>query len=137
MSDTVSDSESSVPASDPPAMPPVAARHEVVHELHGDRRVDAYNWLRDTDDPKTLAHLAAERAYYDAATASLGADAADLFAAMEARVAPAEASVAHRRHRHAYFTRTLPGAEYPQHCRVAASRPGPRRRLARRRRPRR
>ncbi|HSS67652.1 MAG TPA: prolyl oligopeptidase family serine peptidase [Nocardioidaceae bacterium] len=118
MSDTVSEGESSVPASDGPTRPPVAARHEVVHELHGDRRVDAYNWMRDTDDPETLAYLAAERAYYDASTASLGADAAALFAAMEARVAPAEASVAHRRDRYAYFTRTLPAAEYPQHCRI-------------------
>jgi oligopeptidase B len=110
-----------LPASDapPPLSPPVAPRRETVHELHGDRRVDAYDWLRDTGDPETLAYLASERAFYDASTASLRDDAEALFAAMTARVAPAESSVAHRRHRYAYLTRTREGSEYEQRCRVA------------------
>jgi oligopeptidase B len=101
-----------------PGGPPVASRREVVHELHGDRRVDAYAWLRDTDDPETLAYLAAERAFYDASTEHLRDDAEALFKAMAARVAPAEQSVAHRRERFAYFTRTVGGREYPEHCRL-------------------
>jgi oligopeptidase B len=122
----VSDTVPDIPSSDPPAAhepasPPIAARREVVHELHGDRRLDFYAWMRDTDDPETLANLAAERAYYDASTVGIRPEADTLFAAMEARVAPAEASVAHRRDRFAYFTRTLQGGEYPQHCRLPLS----------------
>jgi oligopeptidase B len=101
-----------------PAGPPVVDRRELVHERHGDRRPDFYAWLRDTDDPDVLAYLAAERSYYDVSTADLRDDADALFSVMSSRVAPAESSVAHPRERFAYLTRTLPGGEYPQHCRI-------------------
>jgi oligopeptidase B len=99
--------------------PPVAARREFTHELHGDRRPDHYAWLRETGDPETLAYLADERAFYDASTAGLRGDASALFEVMASRVAPAEDSVACRRERFAYFTRNVEGGEYPQHCRAA------------------
>jgi oligopeptidase B len=108
----------SEPVSETPA-PPIAARRECVHELHGDRREDFYAWMRRADDPELLAYLADERAFYDASTAGLRDDATALFDVMASRVAPAERSVAHRRERFAYFTSTVEGGEYPRQCRVA------------------
>jgi hypothetical protein len=34
--------------------------------VHGDTRVDPYFWLRDREDPATLAYLSAENAWTDA-----------------------------------------------------------------------
>jgi oligopeptidase B len=112
------DNAGALPTDPTSGEPPVADRRETIHERHGDRRADFYAWLRDTDDPEAIDYLAAERAFYDASTQRLRDDAEALFAVMTARVDPAETSVAHRRDRFAYFTRTLPGVEYPQRCRV-------------------
>ena len=46
--------------------PPAAPRVPFVRELHGTAEADDYAWMRDHDDPKLLAYLRAERAYYDA-----------------------------------------------------------------------
>ena len=51
--------------------PPAPARRETLHTLHGHSRTDAYAWLRDTEDPEVMAHLAAERSYYESATRHL------------------------------------------------------------------
>ena len=52
-----------------PPEPPVARRVPSVRERHGDRVVDEYAWLRDRDDPDTIAYLEAENAYCETATA--------------------------------------------------------------------
>src|ERR1700747_2716776 len=47
------------------SVPPVARREPVEHVLHGDRRVDHYDWLRHKESPEVLAYLDAENAYTD------------------------------------------------------------------------
>jgi oligopeptidase B len=74
--------------------------------------------MRDTSDPGMLAYLAAERAYYDQQTARTAALREALLAEMTARVPPAEDSVWWRRGEYRYFTRWLPGRDYPQFCRT-------------------
>ena len=48
------------------AAAPVAPREPRDVSVHGDHRIDDYFWLRDRDDPRTLAYLRAENAYADA-----------------------------------------------------------------------
>src|SRR4051812_37747289 len=43
--------------------PPSASQRPHVHQAHGDRREDPYEWLRDRNDAAVLAHLAAENDY--------------------------------------------------------------------------
>ncbi|HYO31539.1 MAG TPA: prolyl oligopeptidase family serine peptidase [Nocardioidaceae bacterium] len=97
--------------------PPVAARREVRRELHGHSRTDAYAWLRDVTDPEVLASLAAERAYYDAATAHLDPLIKTLSAEMTSRVPATDSSVSYRRVNFSYYTLTPSGSEYAQLCR--------------------
>jgi len=97
---------------------PRAARRDVVRELHGDVRVDAYAWLREVDRPEVLDHLTAERAYYDAVTAPLKPLAEQLDAAMRARMVPVDLSPPTQREQYAYLHRTPSGGEYEQLCRV-------------------
>jgi oligopeptidase B len=78
---------------------------------------DPYAWMRDSGDPDMLAYLAAERAYYDRQTAHTTGLRDTLAAQMSARLAPADDSVGWRLGGFHYFTRTLPGRDYPQFCR--------------------
>jgi len=79
--------------------------------------------MRDRDDPDLLAYLNAERAYYDATTASLDPLRQQLLAEMVARVPEAEESVRWREGDYLYFTRLPTGAEYPQLRRTGLDRP--------------
>ena len=97
--------------------PPIAARKEVSHEAHGDRRIDSYAWLRDTDDPQVLAHLGAERAYYDEVMAPLAPLVGRLADDMAERVPADDAAPPYPRARFAYLRRTPAGSEYEQLCR--------------------
>ena len=85
---------------------PKPRRFEQVREHHGHRRVDGYAWLRRVDDPEVVAHLGAERSFYDAATAHLGPLVESLVNNMASRVPDADRSAAHRRRRFSYYTRT-------------------------------
>jgi oligopeptidase B len=104
-------------AADAGTLPPVAARREVVHELHGVERVDAYAWLRDTASPDVMAHLEAERAYYDVATQHLRPNVKTLSQEMSARLPATDWSISYRRLRFSYYTLTPGGSEYAQLCR--------------------
>ena len=101
-----------------PTEPPTARRQPVVRSLHGVDRVDPYAWLRDTTSLEVLAHLAAERAWYDAATAHSRSLVETLTAEMSSRVPPADRSVSWRRFRCSYYTFTPTGREYPQLLRL-------------------
>ncbi|WP_460835404.1 prolyl oligopeptidase family serine peptidase [Nocardioides hungaricus] len=93
------------------ATPPRAPRIPFEHVEHGVRRPDPYRWMADGGDD-LVAHLTAERAFYDAAVAHLAPLAAELRAEMAARVPAADSSPPWQRASAAYWTRTPEGAEY-------------------------
>ena len=100
--------------------PPVAPVETTVHELHGVRRIDDYDWLRDKDSRRTKEYLAAERAYYDASTSHLRPLRRQLFSEMTGRTLPADESVSWARGGYVYSTRTVEGREYTQLLRTRA-----------------
>jgi oligopeptidase B len=100
------------------SIPPVARRTDDVRSLHGVDRPDPYAWLRDTSAPETLDHLRAERAYYDAATASLDPLVEELTAEFVARLPREDASAPWTFGAHAYFEYRPGGAEYTRLLRV-------------------
>jgi oligopeptidase B len=107
-------------ASGSEANPPVAPCEPHIWDLHGVRRDDDYAWMA-RDEAKLLDYLTAERDYYDAATAGSGPLRAELFAEMSDRLPASEDSVSWRAGDWLYFTRTIPGRQYPQFCREAAA----------------
>jgi oligopeptidase B len=107
-----------------PTAPPPARRAAVVRSSHGVDRVDDYAWLRDTTAPEVLSHLAAERAWYEAATSHDRSLVETLTAEMSSRVPPADRSVSWRRVRFSYYTFTPTGREYAQLMRVRHSSDG-------------
>nr|HET7860433.1 oligopeptidase B [Caldimonas sp.] len=61
--------------------------------VHGDPRSDEYHWLRDRDDPRTLAYLRAENAYADAWFAPHAALKEQLYQEMVSRIQQDDDSV--------------------------------------------
>ena len=99
---------------------PTAARRSHVRTHHGDAFDDPYEWLRDKESPQVLAHLEAENAHTDAATAHLAALRERIFEEIKGRVQETDLSVPTRRGDWWYYSRTEEGAQYGIHCRAAA-----------------
>jgi oligopeptidase B len=105
--------------------PPVPPRRPTVLVAHGDERVDEFYWLRNRDDPEVVAHLEAENAYTEAATAHLAPLRERLFDEIRSRVQETDLSVPVRKGPYRYYARTVEGRQYPLHCRRPADAPEP------------
>ncbi len=78
---------------------------------------DPWAWLRDRDDPATIAYLEAENAYSDAWFAAHDGQVEELFDELRSRVQETDLSAPVRKGEWWYVTRTEEGASYPIHCR--------------------
>jgi oligopeptidase B len=105
--------------------PPNAPRRPTVLRHHGDERVDDWYWLRDREDPETLAYLEAENAWTQAATAHLEPLRERLYEEIKARIQETDLSVPARRGNYWYYSRTVEGLQYPIRCRREGSEDGP------------
>ncbi len=97
--------------------PPVAKRVPTERTRHGETVVDEYAWLRDRDDPDTLAYLEAENAYTAEVMAPTAALQEELFTEIRSRIQETDLSVPVRKGDWWYYTRTEEGRQYPIHCR--------------------
>ena len=52
--------------------PPQAARRPITTEIHGDQRIDDFEWLRAKEDPEVLAYLEAGKCLYGGSHRSPG-----------------------------------------------------------------
>ena len=89
--------------------------------LHGERRQDDYDWLRQKDDPEVLAHLRGENTYTDLVMKPTETFQAALYAEMLARIKEDDTTVPFQRGRHFYYSRTEKGRQYPIYCRREGS----------------
>lgn len=103
--------------------PPSAKRVDSTRAHHGDVFVDPYEWLRDKADPAVIAHLEAENAYTDAATAHQEQLRQNIFDEIKARTKETDLSVPARRGDWWYYARTFEGKQYGVQCRCPASGP--------------
>ena len=103
-----------------PTAPPVAPRQPRDVSVHGDPRNDDYFWLRDRDDPRTLAYLKAENAYADAWLAPHAELKEKLYQEMLSRIQQDDDSVPMRKGDWWYSTQTRRGEQYPHYLRRRA-----------------
>ena len=101
--------------------PPIAPRRPHRITQHGETRVDDYYWLRNRDDPEVLGYLRAENAYTEQMMASTQPLQEALYAELRGRVDENDVSALSRIGGYDYYTRALPGQQYPVHCRRRAS----------------
>ncbi len=78
---------------------------------------DPWAWLRDRDDPDTVAYLDAENHWSDAWFAEHGRLVETIFGEIKARVQETDLSAPVSKDGWWYVTRTIEGASYPIHCR--------------------
>jgi oligopeptidase B len=100
-----------------PPEAPVARREAVATELHGDRRVDDYGWLRNKESVEVIGHLNAENAYTDAVLASTPGLQEKLYREMLGRILQTDLSVPYRLRGYRYLTRSEEGKQYPMRFR--------------------
>jgi oligopeptidase B len=97
--------------------PPVARREPMEFEIHGDRRIDPYAWLREKENPEVIAYLNAENAHTDAYMRPAEALQELLYQEMLGRIQQTDLSVPYRLRGYLYYTRTEEGRQYPIYCR--------------------
>ena len=97
--------------------PPVAPRKPHVHDRPTGPVDDPYHWLRDKDDPDTIAYLTAENAYADAWFAPHENAVETIFGEIKSRIQETDQSVPTFKDSWWYVTRTEEGAQYAIHCR--------------------
>ena len=85
-------------------VPPIAPRSPVVNEVHGERRVDDYHWLRNKGSKAVTAYLNAENAYTDAMMKPARALQATLYREMVARIKETDVEVPYRDGDYFYYT---------------------------------
>ncbi len=100
---------------------PQADKHPVTLELHEDRRVDDYFWLRERDDPAVIAYLEAENAYANKALGKLDGLRRTLVEEMKSRMEPDEETAPYKRDNYYYSRRYADGSEYPVYVRRKGS----------------
>jgi oligopeptidase B len=101
--------------------PPRAPQKPVVRSHHGHDVVDAYEWLRDKEDPEVIAHLDAENAYTAAQTDHLAGLRETIFEEIKGRVQETDLGVPVREGSWWYYSRTAEGKQYGIHCRAPIS----------------
>ena len=107
---------------------PVAEKIPTELEIHGDKRIDNYFWMRlsdaqknaeekDEQTIKTLNYLHAENAYYNKLTSHTHKFQASLFEEMKARIKQDDASVPYKKNGYFYITKFKKGQQYPIYTR--------------------
>ena len=104
---------------------PRCDRRDVIVTHHGRTRLDPYDWLRDTDSPDVLEHLAAENAHTDRSTRHVASLRERLFAEVSARTEQTDMSVPDYTEDSSgrawwVYARTTEGAEHPTYHRARA-----------------
>ena len=82
--------------------------------LHGEVVEDPWFWMRDHEDPQLLAHLEAERAFYEASVRPLAPLRADIAGRLRARVPGERRDCPWTQGPHAYQRVYADGAQYPR-----------------------
>ncbi len=97
--------------------PPVAPQAPVVRDIHGERFTDHYAWLKDRDDPRTIAYLKAENAYTESVMSPTKALQKRLYNEILSRVQEDDTSAPYRKSGYWYYARTEKGKPYAVYCR--------------------
>src|SRR5215813_5958754 len=102
------------------AKPPVSKKVPKTITLHGDERIDYYQWLCDKTDKEVIAYLDAENAYTAAVMKPTESLQETLYKEMLGRIKQTDLSVPYRLGDYFYYTRTAEGKQYNIHCRKRA-----------------
>ncbi len=98
-------------------LPPIAAKHPHVSEVHGKVLSDDYYWLREKESPEVRAYLDAENAYTRAMMRPSVPLQKKLYREMLGRIKETDTEVPYRDGEFFYYSRTRKGRQYRTYCR--------------------
>lgn len=101
--------------------PPVCRRERTQTSLHGKTLVDDYAWLRQKENPETIAYLEAENAYAEAWLEPHQQLREELYGEMLSHIQQTDVSVAYRDGQFWYYSRTEEDKQYSIFCRKPGS----------------
>jgi len=104
-----------------PPVPPVAKKVPKTAEIHGQKLVDNYFWLRDKQNPDVKAYLEAENAYADAVMKPTEALQQKLFDEIVSHIKETDINVPYRQGGFFYYSRWEKGKQYPIFARKKGS----------------
>ena len=100
-------------------LPPVAAKHPHVSQVHGTTLSDDYHWLREKASPEVHAYLNAENAYTHAMMKPSDVLQKKLYREMLDRIKETDTEVPYKDGDFYYYSRTRQGRQYRIYCRKA------------------
>ncbi|MDH4125393.1 MAG: S9 family peptidase [Gammaproteobacteria bacterium] len=100
---------------------PLAAKKPVTLELHGERRIDNYYWLRERENPEVIAWLEAENAFTEEVMSPFSGLKNILVEEIKSRMQQDESTVPYRLGDYFYYHRYEPGEDYPVYARRKGS----------------
>ncbi|WP_027376970.1 S9 family peptidase [Kaistella palustris] len=92
---------------------PQAKKEETILETHGDKRLDAYFWMRERENPEVTKYLEEENAYCDFVMRDTETFQEELFEEMKARYKEDDESLPYFFNEYWYIVRFETGKEYP------------------------
>ena len=98
-------------------IPPIAAKHSHVSQVHGKMLSDDYYWLREKESPQVRAYLEAENAYMRTMMKPSEALQKNLYREMLGRIKETDTEVPYRDGKFFYYSRTRKGRQYRTYCR--------------------
>jgi oligopeptidase B len=93
--------------------PPMAEKKPKTTNIHGEKLVDDYFWLREKSNAAVLDHLKAEDAYTMAVMKPTEALQEKLYKEMLSHIKQTDVNVPYRQGGYFYFSRTQEGLQYP------------------------
>lgn len=97
--------------------PPKAKQDPKELSVHGDTRIDKYYWLKDRENPETIAYLNAENDYTKSILKHTASFQKELFDEMVGRIKQDDQSVPYKKNGYFYLSRYIKGGEYPIYAR--------------------
>ena len=88
---------------------------------HGKSRTDDYYWMRDRENPDTIAYLEEENAYTESIMGGAGDLRQKLFEELKGRIKEDDVSAPYKDGDYFYYARTEAGKQYPIFCRKQGS----------------
>lgn len=107
-------------AQDETPIPPQAKRVVKTTEMHGQKLLDPYFWLREKENKEVIRYLNEENRYCDAMMKDTEDLQKTLFEEMKSRIRESDLSVPEKIGPYFYYSRTEEGKQYRIHCRKLA-----------------
>lgn len=100
-----------------PKQPPLAAKTETRLEKHGHVRIDNFFWLKNREDKNVISYLEHENEYTDTTLKPYEILQNQIFNELKSRVIEDESSVPIQRAGFEYYSKFIPGKQYPVYLR--------------------